>query len=173
LQPRCGSCGQELCRRSYDGAIFAVLAKKGRRAVLPNVEVRYLRAVIALAEELNFTRAAHRLHITQPALSKQIAELEEEYRFQLFTGDKRRVVDVTDAGRVFVEEARSALLHGERAIELARATQEGGETVLVIGYSPYADESWISTILSVLRFLADGHTNRLGRLGELRHCSTR
>jgi DNA-binding transcriptional LysR family regulator len=117
--------------------------------VLSNVEVRHLRAVIVLAEELNFTRAAHRMHITQPALSKQIAELEEEHQFQLFTRDKRRVVDVTDAGRIFVEEARSALLHADRAVLLARATQEGGERALMIGYSPYADQSWISAILAI------------------------
>jgi DNA-binding transcriptional LysR family regulator len=117
--------------------------------VLSTVEVRHLRAVIVLAEELNFTRAAHRMHITQPALSKQIADLEEEHQFQLFTRDKRQVVDVTDAGRIFVEEARSALLHADRAVLLARATQEGGERVLMIGYSPYADQSWISAILAM------------------------
>ena len=81
--------------------------------MFPNLEVRHLHAVIVLAEELNFTRAAHRLHLTQSTLSKQITEIEEEHRFQLFTRDNRRVVPVelTDAGRVFVEEAHSSLLH--------------------------------------------------------------
>jgi DNA-binding transcriptional LysR family regulator len=119
--------------------------------VFPNVEVRHLHAVIVLAEELNFTRAAHRLHITQPALSKQLSELEELHRFRLFSRDNRRAVAVqlTDAGRIFVQEARSALLHAERAIHLARTTHEGCDRVLVIGHSPYADPSWISTILAV------------------------
>ena len=66
-------------------------------AVFPNVEVPHLHAVIVLAEELNFTRAAHRLHISQPALSKQIAELEEAHRLHLFTRDNRRMVELTDA----------------------------------------------------------------------------
>jgi DNA-binding transcriptional LysR family regulator len=66
--------------------------------VFPNVEIRHLHAVIALAEELNFTRAADRLHITQPALSKQITDLEAEHRFHLFTRHKRRIVELTDAG---------------------------------------------------------------------------
>ena len=66
--------------------------------MFPNVEVRQLHAVIVLAEELNFTRAADRLHITQPALSKQITDLEEEHRFHLFTREKRRVVELTASG---------------------------------------------------------------------------
>jgi len=49
--------------------------------VFARVEVRHLHAVIVLAEELNFTRAAQRLRISQPALSKQITEIEEQLRF--------------------------------------------------------------------------------------------
>ena len=117
--------------------------------MFPNVEARHLHAVIVLAEELNFTRAAHRLNITQPALSKQITELEEAHRFHLFTRDKRRLVELTDAGRVFVAEARSAVLHTERAVHLARAIHEGADHVLMVGHSPYADPAWISAILSI------------------------
>jgi DNA-binding transcriptional LysR family regulator len=102
-----------------------------------------------LAEELSFTRAAHLLNITQPALSKQITELEEEYRFHLFTRDKRRPVELTDAGRVFVAEAKSAVMHAERAIHLARATHEGADTVLMIGHSPCADPAWLAAILAI------------------------
>ena len=82
--------------------------------MFPNLEVRHLHAVIVLAEELNFTRAADRLHITQPALSKQITDLEAEHRFHLFTRDTRRVVELTDAGRAFVEEValRSSIRSG-------------------------------------------------------------
>ena len=95
--------------------------------MFPTVEVRHLHAVIVLAEELNFTRASHRLNISQSTLSKQISELEERHRFQLFTRDNRRVVrvELTDAGRVFVEEARSLLLHIERAFHLARVAMTG------------------------------------------------
>lgn len=119
--------------------------------MFPHVEVRYLRAVIVLAEELNFTRAADRLHITQSALSRQITEIEEQHRFQLFTRDNRRVVrvELTDAGRIFVEEARAALLHMERAIHLARVAHDGGDNDLVIGHSPHADQAWVSALLSI------------------------
>lgn len=108
-----------------------------------------MHAVIAVAEELNFTRAADRLHITQPALSKQITDLEEEQRFQLFTRDTRRVVQLTDSGRVFVEAARAALQLAERVGHVARAAQEGADSVLTIGYSPGANREWISTLVAI------------------------
>jgi len=117
--------------------------------MFPNLEVRHLHAVIVLAEELNFTRAADRLHITQPALSKQITDLEAEHRFHLFTRHKRRVVELTDAGRVFVEEARSALSHTERAVHFARAAHDGSDSILTIGHSPYADHDWVSSMLAI------------------------
>jgi DNA-binding transcriptional LysR family regulator len=72
--------------------------------VFPDVDVRHLQAVVVLAEELNFTRAAQILRISQPALSKQITELEEQHRLQLFVREKGRIVELTDAGRVFVQE---------------------------------------------------------------------
>lgn len=117
--------------------------------MFPNVDVRHLHAVIVLAEELNFTRAAQRLYICQPALTKQIAVLEKELGFQLFVRDRKKITDLTEPGRVFVEEARSAVLHAERAVHLARSINHGSETVLTVGHSPYADRSWISTLLSL------------------------
>ncbi len=117
--------------------------------MFPNVEFRHLHAVIVLAEELSFTRAAHRLHITQSTLSKQIAEIEEHYRFHLFTRDNKKIVELTDAGRIFVEEARSALSHMDRAVHLARAAHDEPDNVLMIGHSPYADQAWVSAILAI------------------------
>jgi DNA-binding transcriptional LysR family regulator len=119
--------------------------------VFPHIEVRHLRAVIVLAEELNFTRAAHRLHITQSTLSKQITEIEKEHRFRLFTRDNRRVVrvELTDAGQSFVEEARSAMLHIDRAVLLGRVAHEGYDNILTIGHSPCADDAWVTAALGV------------------------
>jgi DNA-binding transcriptional LysR family regulator len=102
-----------------------------------------------LAEEMNFTRAAHRLNVTQPALSKQITELEEQYGLHLFNREKGRLIELTESGQIFVEEASAALSHAERAIQLARATQDGSDRVLTIGHSPHCDESWISTLLNI------------------------
>jgi DNA-binding transcriptional LysR family regulator len=117
--------------------------------VFPHVEGRYLQAVVVLAEELNFTRAAHILRISQPALSKQITELEQQYQMRLFVREKNRILDLTDAGRAFVEEARSALFHTERAIHVARAAHEGTDSVLIIGHSHHANQEWIATMLAI------------------------
>jgi len=117
--------------------------------MLPQLDVRHLYSVVILAEELNFTRAAHRLHITQSALSRQITELEKQHGFQLFNRDRKRAAQLTEAGRTFVEEARSALLHADRAIHLARAAHNGYDNVLLVGHAPHADPAWISTLLTI------------------------
>jgi len=126
-------------------------SRAGVGAVFPNVEVRHLHAVITLGEELNFTKAALRLNLTQSALSRQITEIEKQLRFRLFTRDNRRVVrvELTDAGRVFVEEARSSISHMERAFHLARTAHDGAENVLTIGHSHEADQAWVSDLLAV------------------------
>jgi DNA-binding transcriptional LysR family regulator len=59
--------------------------------VFPDVDVRHLQAVLVLAEEMNFTRAAERLHITQSALSKRIMEIEKHHGFHLFTRKNTRI----------------------------------------------------------------------------------
>jgi DNA-binding transcriptional LysR family regulator len=102
-----------------------------------------------MAEELSFTRAAIRLHITQPALTKQITDIEEQHGYPLFVRSKKRIIDLTDAGRIFVEEARSSLIHMERAVHLGRAAHEGCDSILMIGHSPYADHAWIATMLAI------------------------
>jgi DNA-binding transcriptional LysR family regulator len=117
--------------------------------VFAKVEVRHLHAVIVLAEDLNFTRAAHRLHITQSALSKQITEIERQHKFHLFNRKNKRTVELTDVGRIFVEEARSAILHIDRAVQLGCAAREGTDGILTIGHSSDADQAWVSAILSI------------------------
>jgi DNA-binding transcriptional LysR family regulator len=117
--------------------------------MFPTFEIRHLNAAIALAELMNYTRAAERLHITQSGFSKQIAEIEDQLGFSLFERDGKRVADLTEAGRVFVEHARLSILHNQRAIQLARAAHEGAERFLHVGHSPYADRSWISALLAI------------------------
>ena len=117
--------------------------------MLPSLEVRQLHALVLLAEEMNFTRAAARLNVSQPALSKLVTELEEQYGLHLFNREKGRLIELTDAGQIFIEEARAALSHAERAIQLARAAQEGIERILMVGHSPHCDPSWISTIINI------------------------
>jgi DNA-binding transcriptional LysR family regulator len=130
--------------------MFAVLPRiphlGGWVMVLP--DIRLLQAAIVLAEELHFSRAADRLHIGQSTLSKQIFKLEDEIGFQLFIHN-HQVVEITDAGRVFVEEAREAVFHAERAVMAAKAVFNGADEVLNIGKSAYTDPFLVSTLLSV------------------------
>src|ERR1017187_9034687 len=76
------------------------------------IEIRHLVAVAMLAEELNFTRAAKRLKLSQSGLSRRLNELESRCGCKLFTRDHANVA-ITDAGRAFVEEARLSILHRE------------------------------------------------------------
>jgi len=80
----------------------------------PPVELRHLRYFVAVADELNFTRAARRLGITQPSLSSQIKQLEREMGTPLLRRETRSV-ELTDAGKLLFEEARVILAEVERA----------------------------------------------------------
>ena len=114
--------------------------------VLP--EIRLLQAAIVLAEELNFSRAAERLRIDQSTLSKRIMELEGLVGLRLFERN-HQLVELTEPGRHFVQEARNALLHAERAVLSARAASRGAEEVLNLGKSAYIDPYLVTTLLSI------------------------
>jgi len=82
-------------------------------------ELRHLRYFVAVAEELNFTRAAERLHTAQPSLSQQIRTLEAYLGIQLLARNRRKV-ELTPAGLRFLDEARLALAQTEKAVIRAR-----------------------------------------------------
>jgi DNA-binding transcriptional LysR family regulator len=94
-----------------------------------------LRYFIAAAEEENVSRAALKLHVSQPALSRQIRDLEDELRFPLFQRTAKSV-QLTDAGRAFLGEARDVLKRADDAIDRARAIADGGRGELHVGYAP-------------------------------------
>jgi len=96
------------------------------------MELRHLRYFVAVAEELSFSRAAARLHVTRPALSKQIKDLEEQTGARLLERDTVRV-SLTDAGTVFLAEAQAILAHVEDAKQLAREAQNGRRGRLKVG----------------------------------------
>jgi DNA-binding transcriptional LysR family regulator len=93
------------------------------------MELRHLRYFVMVAEELNFTRAARRLDIAQPVLSRQIHDLESEIGVRLFERNSSRVF-LTDAGSRFLSEARVVLQHAVQAVEAARQVQAGAAGTL-------------------------------------------
>lgn len=101
------------------------------------MELRHLRYFIAVAEELHFGRAAERLGISQPPLSQQIQALEEEIGARLFERTNRRV-NLTDAGRLFLDESRQVLAQVDKAVLLARRAHLGELGELKIGFTSSA-----------------------------------
>jgi DNA-binding transcriptional LysR family regulator len=99
------------------------------------MELRHLRYFVAVAEAENVSRAALALHLSQPALSRQIRDLEEELGFPLLTRTARSV-RLTAAGKTFLAEARAVLLRSEEAVEAARAVATGQRGELHVGYAP-------------------------------------
>ncbi len=98
------------------------------------MELRHLRYFIAVAEELNFTRAAERLHIGQPPLSQAIQALEADVGALLFERT-RRWVRLTEAGRLFLDDARRILELAGQAADTARRAQRGEAGELRIGFT--------------------------------------
>jgi DNA-binding transcriptional LysR family regulator len=98
-----------------------------------DVHLRNLRYFVAVADELHFSRAAERMHVSQPALSKQIRQLERELRFPLFRRDRRRV-ELTTAGEALVPVARRVLAEWGEIVAEATALASVEGKVLRVGF---------------------------------------
>ncbi|MEE1865682.1 MULTISPECIES: LysR family transcriptional regulator [Pseudomonas] len=101
------------------------------------MELRHLRYFIAVAQELHFGRAAQNLGISQPPLSQQIQALEQELGARLFERTNRRVA-LSEAGRLFLEEARLVLAQVDKAADVARRAQLGELGEMKIGFTSSA-----------------------------------
>jgi len=99
------------------------------------VELRHLRYFVAVAEMENVSRAALKVHVSQPALSRQIRDLEDELGFSLLERTAKSV-RLTDAGRAFLDNARALLQNADDAVTKARAVASAEPTELHVGYSP-------------------------------------
>jgi len=97
------------------------------------MELRHLRYFVAAAEELNFGRAAARLRVSQPPLSRQIKNLEEEIGAPLFDRSRRKL-QLTPAGKSFLEQAKQILTLSDRAARLAKAVGQGKCGQLTVGF---------------------------------------
>jgi LysR family transcriptional regulator, benzoate and cis,cis-muconate-responsive activator of ben and cat genes len=103
--------------------------------MLAEMELRHLRYFVAVAEEENVSRAALKLHVSQPGISRQIHDLEDELGFQLFERSAKSV-SLTGAGKVFLTEARDVLQHADDAVKKARVAAGGTNGEINVGYAP-------------------------------------
>jgi len=100
---------------------------------MTNFSFRELECFLAVAEELSFTRAAERLHLAQPPLSRHIRQLEEKLGIELFQRSRRKV-SITAAGKAFREEAQEILARIRRAGDAAKRAAAGEPEHLHIGF---------------------------------------
>jgi DNA-binding transcriptional LysR family regulator len=114
------------------------------------MELRHLRYFVAVAEEQNVTRAAKRLHVSQPPLSRQIRDLEDDLGVALFE-HRAKAVRLTEAGRVFLDEARAVLRRADEAVQMARAVAGGRRGEIHVGYAPSLAVELLPTALRVFQ----------------------
>src|ERR1700751_3650083 len=110
------------------------------------MELRHLKYFVAVAEELNFARAARRVRIAQPSLTKQIQQLEQELGFPLLYRTKKKV-ELLDTGHVLLDEAQRILRQAEKAIQSTQRTHAGQSGRLTIGFSSSAVPEVLPTLL--------------------------
>ena len=114
------------------------------------MELRHLRYFVAVAEDLSFRRAAERLHLSHPALSEQISDLENELGMKFFDRNRRRV-ELTEVGRIFLAGARRTLVSAQEAVAQAKEATKGERGRLVIGSLGAATVSFLSGVLARFR----------------------
>src|SRR6266550_774718 len=97
------------------------------------MELRHLRYFVAVAEDLNFTKAAGKLHLAQPSLTRQIHNLEAEIGVRLLNRTKSRVA-LTEEGRAFLADARRVLALADESVRSVQRLSRGETGQLNIGY---------------------------------------
>jgi len=111
------------------------------------IELRLMRYVVAVADEGGFQRAAERLHMAQPPLSRQVRDLERELGVRLF---ERRPTRLTEPGRVFVEGARRILADADGLAEATRRAARGETGLVRLGYVPSVAHETLPRLLAAM-----------------------
>jgi DNA-binding transcriptional LysR family regulator len=129
------------------------------------MELRHLRYFTAVAEEQNVTRAAARLHVSQPPLSRQIRDLEDELGVKLFKRTAKSIA-LTEAGKLFLTEARAVLLRTDEAVRAVRAVAGASRASVRVGYAPSLT---VEVLPKALKRFEEEHS---GARVALHDCST-
>ena len=127
------------------------------------MELRHLRHFLAVADELHMGHAARLLGMAQPPLSQSIARLEKELGARLFDRANRRLT-LTQAGAIFMEEARASVLHADAALAAARAAERGAAGIVRIGFDSAALYHPLPHRLALLRRALPGAQAKLFEL---------
>ncbi|OZI18506.1 LysR family transcriptional regulator [Bordetella genomosp. 9] len=130
------------------------------------MDFRQLRYFVAVAEELSFSAAARRLHVSQPPLSMQVKSLEDELGATLLHRTKRRV-ELTEAGTLFLEQARRALQHLERAGDVVRQALQGEAGEIRIAFT-----ASVPMFEAFPRIVQEFRSRHPGARADLLHMST-
>ncbi len=116
----------------------------------PRMELRHLRYFVRVAEDLNFTKAAAALRVAQPALSRQVQDLEDEIGVDLLLRGPRGVT-LTAEGKLFAAEAKQILANTDAAVENVRALARGEYGTLQVGYAPSPTVDMLPPALAAFR----------------------
>src|SRR6202171_5339825 len=115
------------------------------------MELRHLRYFVAVVEEGSLSTAAeHRLHTSQPSLSRQIRDLEDQVGAELLSRSVNGV-ELTAAGKAFLDHARLALMQVEAAVEAARRAAQPARKTFAIGFQTGHEMNWLPRAMHVLR----------------------
>src|ERR1700684_4110845 len=132
-------------------ADFVKLASNASQAWGVGMELRHLRYFVAVAEAGSLTvAAARKLHTSQPSLSRQIRDLEDELGAPLLTR-RARGIELTPAGRAFLDHARAVLSQAEAASEAARRVAHPAKPCFAVVFLPGHELTWMPEALRILR----------------------
>jgi LysR family transcriptional regulator, benzoate and cis,cis-muconate-responsive activator of ben and cat genes len=129
------------------------------------MDMRHLRYFVAVAEEQNVSRAAARLHVSQPPLSRQIRDLERDLGVPLFKRTPT-AIKLTEAGRVFLMEARAVLQRVDEAVELGQAAARGRMGQVRVGYAASPTVEVLPRALRIFKDTSPGVSVQLRDMGS-------
>lgn len=132
-----------------------ILAQECLSGIVRGVELRHLRYFLAVAEVQNFTKASQRLRVAQPALGRQINDLEDELGVKLLDRSPRGAI-LTAAGEAFRSEALAVLQRADDAARVAKAFAQGERGELHLGYAPSPTVELLPRILHAFQSEASG-----------------